>query len=214
MKNIMATTRLSRLALAGALTAASLWAIGEFTTKAAGKYPAHQAQGDVVVGVMPYHTDKLAEEAFGKADPFKYGFVPMLVVITNGSDHALSLEGLTARFITSRRDGLEPWSAQDLSLYNPKGHKPKDPPPYLPRLPGLTGPKVKKGPLAKPEIEAREFKAPVVPPRSSASGFFYYNLGESEVPFAGASMYISGVRDMTTGKDLFYFEIPLDKYGR
>jgi hypothetical protein len=29
----------------------------------------------------------------------------------------------------------------------------------------------------------------------------------------GASMYISGIRDMTTGSDLFYFEIPLSAFN-
>jgi hypothetical protein len=47
----------------------------------------------------------------------------------------------------------------------------------------------------------------VVAPHTTASGFFYYNTGTGSL--SGASMYISGIRDMTTGSDLFYFEIPL-----
>ena len=62
------------------------------------------------------------------------------------------------------------------------------------------------------EIEVREFNAPILPPGSSASGFFYYDTGTEQSPTAGASVYLTGLRNLATGRELFYFEIPLDKY--
>lgn len=180
-----------------------------FQVKPAHEYTARQEQAGVTVAVKPYRGEEEQKEAFGKAQPYKYGFLPVLLVIANNSDHPLGLQNLKVRFIDSRGEGLEPIPAEDLTYFNPKGHQPKDRPPYIP-IP-LGGPKVKKGPLAKPEITQRAFQAPVVAPKSTASGFFYYHPKTS--PLAGSAMYISGIRDMTTGGDLFYFEIPLDVHN-
>ncbi len=193
---------------------AAAWAAAAekpFTARAAGKYPAHQNQGDVAVAVWPYRGQKETREAFGKAKPYKYGVLPVLVVITNASDHALGLENLKVRFITSDRQGLEPVSAEDLAYFQPST-KPKELPRYIPRVPGIGRPRLKKGPLAKWEITERAFTAPVVPPQSSASGFFYYLTGRAPDPIPGSAIYLSGVRDLVSGQELFYFEISLDKY--
>ena len=137
----------------------------------------------------------------------------MLVVIDNNTDHSLELAQLKVRFITSDREGLEPTSAEDLAFYQPST-RPKERPRYIPSVPGFGRPKLKKGPLAKPEISGREFRAPIIPPRSSAHGFFYYEMGTISDPIPGANIYISGIRDLNTGRDLFYFEIPLTPYAR
>jgi hypothetical protein len=189
-----------------------LWVAGAaaadegFQTRPAHEYAARQEQAGVTVAVKPYRSAEEQKEAFGKAEPYKYGFLPVLLVITNNSDHPLGLKNLKVRFIDPRGEGLEPIPAEDLTYFNPKGHQPKDRPSYIPLPVGR--PKVKKGPLAKPEITQRAFQAPVVAPKTTASGFFYYNTGTG--PLTGSSMYISGVRDMTSGSDLFYFEIPLE----
>ena len=201
---------LAGLAVALVLVATSV-AADVFKVKPAGKYAARQKQGEVTVAVKAYKTDKESKEAFGNAKPLKYGFLPVLLVITNDTDDALGLEDLKARLILSDREGIEPTSAEDLAYYQPST-RPKERPRYIPSVPGLGRPKVKKGPLAKPEISGRAFKAPVIPARSSASGFFYYETGTQGDPVSGSAVYVSGIRNLNTGRDLFYFEIPLDKY--
>ena len=187
------------------------WPKESFTTRAADKYPAKQAQAGVVVAVKPYRTEKEVKAAFGKAKPYKHGVLPVLVVITNRSDHALGLDGLKVRFITADREGLEPISPEELA-YLKLDAKPKKRPHYLPPIPGVWRGGVRKGPLAKPEFEQRAFKAPVIPPESSVSGFFYYLTGNLPDPVPGSAIYLSGVKDLNTGRELFYFEISLDPY--
>ena len=203
--------RTTLVAVSLLLAAGAAAAEKEFKARDARKYPAHQNQADVTVGVRPYRGEKETREAFGKAKPYKFGVLPVLVVITNASDHPLGLENLKVRFITSDREGLEPVSAEDLAYFQPST-KPKELPRYIPRVPGIGRPKLKKGPLAKWEIIERAFTAPVVPPKTSASGFFYYMTGRDPDPIPGSAIYLSGVRDLTSGQELFYFEIPLDKY--
>jgi len=176
----------------------------------AAEYQAHQKQHEFTVAVKPYHREAEMQEAFGKVKPFKFGVLPVLVVITNDSDHALGLDGLKVRFVESGRDGLEPVSGEDLAYVNASS-KPKERPSYIPQIPGIGKPKVKKGPLAAEIITQREFVAPVVPPHSSASGFFYYLTGFDPDPVPRSTMYITGITNLTTGEELFYFEIPLDR---
>jgi hypothetical protein len=65
--------------------------------------------------------------------------------------------------------------------------------------------KSKKNPLDAWEIEGRAFAAQMLPAGQSASGFFYF---QTELQ-PGATLYISGMRQASTGKELFYFETPL-----
>ena len=63
-----------------------------------------------------------------------------------------------------------------------------------------------KNPLAEWEIEGRAFAAKMLPAGQSASGFVYFQVEQTS---AAASVYISGLEDPVSGKELYYFEIPL-----
>lgn len=189
-----------------ALSAVALLAAEGFQVNPADTYAAKQSQAGVVLAVKPYHTEILAKEAFGKGEPYKYGILPVLVVITNGGEAPIKLDRMHARYVPARsREGIESITAEDLSFFNPKGHQPKQR-----RIPGIgtMGTKVKKGPLARQEFSDREFSAPIVLPGETVSGFFYFDIGMGNDPLSGA-LYVAGLTNMTTSQDLFYFEIPL-----
>jgi len=77
-------------------------------------------------------------------------------------------------------------------------------------IPGPAGtPKVaklKRNPLNVWEIEGRAFAAKMLPAGQTASGFFYFQTGLQR----GATLYLSGLAEATTNKELFYYEIPLE----
>ncbi len=181
----------------------------QFRPGTADEYAAKQEQGGVVLGAKPYYSDVLVEEAFGKkAKPQNYGILPVLVVITNNGTTPIKLENIHARYNPrSSREGVESMTAEDLFFFNPKGHQPKRR--RLP-IPTRSSVKVKKGPLARQEFSDREFAAPILPPGETASGFFYFNVGPIEDPLAGATVYVAGLFDMAAGRDLIFFEVPLD----
>ncbi len=202
------TTRLGALAILLAIPfQVPVLAQLEFRAKTADRYPARQKQGDLIVAAKPFVSKKDQRAAFGKVSPVEHGVTPVLVVMSNIGTNSYSLENLKVRLITAGREGLEPVRGEDLAGFNPKGHQPTRR--NVPGVPGLSRNRVKKGPLNRPEITVNEFRAPIVTPESTASGFFYYWVGDTE-SLAGASVYISGVYDITNGKELFYFEIPLD----
>ncbi len=200
-------TLCSLFASALTLSAVALLAADGFRIDPADTYTAKQSQAGVTLAVKPYHTAALAKEAFGKGEPYKYGILPVLVVITNGGEAPIKLDKIHARYVPARsREGIESITAQDLFFFNPKGHAPKQR-----RIAGVgvTRPKVKKGPLARQEFSDREFSTPVVLPGETAGGFFYFDVGMDRDPLAGA-IYVAGLNNMTTGQELFYFEVPLD----
>jgi hypothetical protein len=63
----------------------------------------------------------------------------------------------------------------------------------------------KKNPLDAWEIEGRALAAQMLPAGQSASGFLYFETGLQR----GATIYLSGLTEAATGKELLYFEIPL-----
>ena len=61
------------------------------------------------------------------------------------------------------------------------------------------------------EIEQAQFGAKAVEPHSTARGFLFFDIADIPNPLAGASFYLTGVRD-AKGNELMYFEIPMEKY--
>ncbi len=174
----------------------------KFTPGPISTYPAQQTIQKVTVAAQPFRTQTETEPAFGKIDPNRQGVLPVLVLIQNGTDKALSLENLKVELVTPDREHVEATPAADLK-YRVGPDRPKV---YTPPIPGGR-PHVskKKNPLAGWEIEGRAFTARMLPPNETATGFFYF-----QAPWrSGSHLYLRGVREAATGNELFYFEIPL-----
>ena len=174
-----------------------------FAPGPASSYPSHQTLDNITIAALPYVTEEQSKIAFGKANPYKYGVLPVLVVLENGTGKALRLD-ISAEFIDPGNRHVEATPAEDV-IFIGSGVK-------RPKLPGQTpypnpfphGPK--KGPLNTDEITTRAFAAKMLPAGESAYGFFYFQT--QNMP--GSKIYLTGFKDATTGKDYFYFEVPID----
>ena len=173
-----------------------------FVPGAAASYPTRQTVDKVTIAAVPFNNDELTRVPFGKVDPNKHSILPVLVVIQNDSGRALRLDSIKIQYVAPDRAKLEPILAKDL--------------PYLSevKLPGIensplpTGVPMrsrKNNPLADPQFDLRAFSAKMLPPGEKASGFFYFQTYDRR----GATIYVSGIREANSGKELFYFEIPL-----
>jgi hypothetical protein len=136
--------------------------------------------------------------------PNKYGVLPVLVILENGTGKALRLD-LEAEFVAADGKHVSAVSPDEVQHLNGVTKPPRLGGPT--RLPIPVGGKGKKGPLNVWEIEGLSFSAKLVPAGERAFGFFYF-LNELE---PGARLYLNGIKDASTGKDYFYFELPLDK---
>jgi hypothetical protein len=172
-----------------------------FQAKPVDQYANKQTTDGVTIAAEAFTTDDQAKEAFGKLNPWRYNILPVLVVLRNDSAVAVKLEKLHFEYELPDHSKVDSMPASDVKYSQGPG-RPKV------SLGPLGGVNVKKGksPLNVPEIEVRAFSAKMLPPGETASGFVYF---ETDVSSAAASLYITGLQNATTGKDLYYFEIPL-----
>ncbi|MDE3164838.1 MAG: hypothetical protein KGN36_03455 [Acidobacteriota bacterium] len=182
-----------------------MWAADKetpFKAQPAASYAAHQTNQQITIAADPYvDTDKL-KAAFGKLDPNEYGVLPVLLVMQNDSGQALRLSNMRVEYLGPNRERVEATPARDVRYV--RG-------PQRPNMIG--GPpgtkikviKTKKNPLDAWEVEGRGFAAQMLPAGNGASGFFYFQTTLRP----GATIYVSGIAEAATGKELLYFEIPL-----
>ena len=174
----------------------------EFRPDAASRYPHHQTNGQVTVAADPYNTGDKVQAAFGKLNPYQYGVLPVLVVIQNDGNTAVRLDRIQAVYTGPQGDKVEATPASEVRYL--RGPRRPD------IVPGPTGGvkvgRTKKNPLEAWEIEGRAFAARMLPAGQTASGFFYFQTGLQR----GATLYLSGLAEATTGQELFYYEIPLE----
>ncbi len=154
------------------------------------------------IGAAAYDGEDQAKTAFGKVNPFRYGVLPVLVVIQNDSGKAIRTDQVKVEFVGPDSRRIESTPAADVRFLS----GPRKPTVAI----GPTGPKVTKtkNPLNDWTIEARAIAAKKIPARESASGFFYFQTG---LFHPGSTLYVTGLSEADTGKDLFYFEIPLKR---
>lgn len=173
-----------------------------FQAKAVDQYPHRQTSEGVTIAAEAFTTDDQAKTAFGKVNPWRYNILPILVVIRNDSPNAVRLEKMHLEYELPDGSRMNTIAASDVK-YSQGANRPKL---YTGPLGNLKVGGPGKNPLSAPEIEIRAFAAKMLPPGETASGFFYF---ETDLTSAGASLYISGLENASTGKQLYYFEIPL-----
>lgn len=174
----------------------------KFEVKPASAYPHHQTSEKVTIAAEPMETDEQTHEAFGKVNPYRHGVLPVLLVIQNDGPDAIKVDRIKLMYSLPDGTRIEATPAQDVRFI----HGTQAPN----RLPGPAGgiviKRTPKNPLAEWEIEGRAFAAKMVPAGQSASGFVYFQVPQSS---AAASVYISGLEDPVSGKELYFFEIPM-----
>src|SRR5262249_55096599 len=77
-----------------------------FSPGPASSYPGHQTLDKITIAAVPFTSEDQAASAFGKANPYKYGILPVLVILQNDTGKALRLD-LQAEFIDSRNHHLD-----------------------------------------------------------------------------------------------------------
>jgi hypothetical protein len=172
-----------------------------FKAAPAASYANHQSNAQITIGVDPYVTLDKVKLAFGKLNPAQFGILPVLVVIQNDSGKAIRLDRLKAEYAGPNHERVEATPAKDVRYLKP---------PQRPSA--IDGPagrvkvlKSGKNPLDEWEIEGRAMAAKILPPGESASGFLYFQTGLQHT----ATIYLNGLYEAASGKEILYFELPL-----
>src|SRR5580698_2636758 len=159
--------------------------------------PNKQTNDQVTIAVDPYTAGDKMKAAFGKLNPYQYGILPVLIAVQNSSGQAIKMDGMKAEYVSPNGDRIEATPAKDVPATQ-GGSAPRPPIGVIPRG-------VKKSPLNVWEIEGRAFAAEMIPPGNSAYGFIYFQAKLLK----GATVYLTGLTTAATGKELLFFEIPL-----
>jgi hypothetical protein len=177
---------------------------GRFAPGPAASYSGHQTQEGITIAAIPYITEEQAKSAFGKVNPYQRGILPVLVIIENGSGKALRLD-MKVQFVDPDNHHLDAFPSDDVIYYQGIKKPPRIGP--ATSLPIPLPRSKKKGPLNTPEIVNRALSVKLIPNGESAYGFFYF---EAEYR-PGSKLYLNGLSDASSGKEYFYFDLPLEK---
>jgi hypothetical protein len=178
--------------------------------KDASTYPAVDVHTEdkVAIAAEPYNTEDKVK-LFG-VNYLKYGFIPIRVIITNNGDRPISLNDARIHFISAAGDKIPAAEPDDIerrvSTRDKTGKNIPIGPIKLHTKPSLPNEKIEK------DFNEFEYAALAVEPHTTRAGFLFYDMdGLGKNPLHGAKLMLRMLRD-ADGKEMFYFEIPFDKY--
>lgn len=163
----------------------------------------------VAIAAEPYDTRE--KESLFKVDYLSHGVMPIRLIVTNNGDRPISLRDARILFLTAANEKIQAAEPEDVERLMTQKERQGGKIP----LPGPL-PSIKLKPKASnKEIEADfntfEYQALVVEPHTTRAGFLFYDVSQLDHPLRGAKLHLHKLRD-ADGKELFYFEIPFDKY--
>jgi hypothetical protein len=178
--------------------------------KDATAYPAvdFHTKEQVAIAAEPFDTAEKCKVF--QVDYLKYRFMPIRIIVTNTGNQPVSLRDARIFFVSANGDKVPAAEPEDVE----RRVKPRD-------SRGVAIPvgpiKVHtKGSASDDKIEADfdhfEYAALAVEPHTTRAGFLFYDMqGLGDTPLHGGKLILRELRD-SSGNELFYFEIPFDKY--
>jgi hypothetical protein len=176
---------------------------GSFKPGPAASYPSHQNLGQLKIAAVKFESDEETRPPFGKLNPNEYGILPVLLIFENTAENTLLLDRMRVAYQYKGNEVLPTAAAELPYALSPK--RPRTGPSYPVPIPL---PK-KKNPMSAVELQTRAFGAKTLLKGETASGFFYFETRHQR----NAVIYITGIREGVTGKELFFAEVPLDGPG-
>lgn len=163
----------------------------------------------VAIAAEPYDTKE--KESLFRVDYLGHGVMPIRLIVTNNGDRPISLRDARILFQTPAGDRIQAAEPEDVERLMTRKEREGGKIP----MPGPI-PKIHMKPKASnKDIEADfdqfEYGALVVEPHTTRAGFLFYDVSQLDNPLKGSKLHLHKLRD-ADGNELFYFEIPFDKY--
>lgn len=174
-------------------------------------YPAVEIhpQEHLAIAVEPYDTKE--KESIFRVDYLGHDVMPIKLIVTNLGDRPISL--IDARILFETADGERIRAAEPEDVERMMTRKEREGT-RIP-LPSPLPPIHVKPKGSYKEIEddfnTYEYSALAVEPHTTRAGFLFYDVSGLKNPLVNAKLYLHDLRD-ADGKQLFYFEIPFNKY--
>lgn len=177
-------------------------------------YPAVDAHEDEKLAIAADPYDMPDKAVIFTTDYRKEGLLPIYVIFSNDGDDVVSLGDMHVQLITKRRDKIEPATLDDIyrRISKQKARGDEQGTVRLPvPIPRRSTNNRNLSPDAQLEAESMQFLAKAIEPHTTKAGFMTFDVRGIDNPLAGAQLVLTGLR-RADGAELFYFEIPLEKY--
>jgi hypothetical protein len=169
---------------------------------------AHAAE-KVAIAAEPYDTREKA--AIFRVDYLSHGVMPIRLIVTNNGDRPINLSEARILFYTADGDKIQAAEPEDVERLMTRKEREGGKLPMPTPLPSIKlKPKASNKEIEE-DFNTFEYQALVVEPHSTRAGFLFYDVSGLDHPLPGASLHLRKLRE-AGGNELFYFEIPFDKY--
>jgi len=146
-------------------------------------FAAVEAHNDEKVAIAVEPYDTKEKEAIFRVDYLSHGVMPVRLIVTNNGNRPISLRDARILFLTAGGDKI----------------------PAIKLHPKASNKEIEE------DFDTFEYGALVVEPHTTRAGFLFYDVSQLDHPLQGAKLHLHKLRD-ADGNELFYFEIPFDKY--
>jgi hypothetical protein len=163
----------------------------------------------VAIAAEPYDTRE--KEAIFRVDYLSHGVMPVRLIVTNNGNLPISLRDARILFLTAGGDKIQTAEPEDVERLMTRKEREGSKIPMPGPIPDIKlKPKASNKEIEQ-DFDTFEYQALVVEPHTTHAGFLFYDVSELDHPLKGAKLHLRELRD-ADGNELFYFEIPFDKY--
>jgi hypothetical protein len=166
------------------------------------------ADEHLAIAAEPYDTKEKME--LFRVDYVAHGVMPVRLIVTNNGDRPISLRDARILFVTKLGDRIQAAEPDDverlMTMKEKQGTK-------IPIMGPVTIHRKPKASDKDIELDFNtfEFQALVVEPHTTQAGFLFYDVSGLTHPLEGSLLNLHTIKN-ADGKELFYFEIPFEKY--
>ncbi len=163
----------------------------------------------VAIAAEPYDTKQ--KESIFRVDYLGHGVMPIRLIISNNGDRPISLRDARILFQTRSGERIQAAGPEDIERLMTRKEREGG---RIP-MPGPI-PTIKLKPKAsnkdiEEDFNQFEYGALVVEAHTTRAGFLFYDVSQLADPLHGSKLHLHKVMD-ADGHELFYFEIPFEKY--
>ena len=167
------------------------------------------ADEKVAIAAEPYDTRE--KEAIFRVDYLGHGVMPIRLIVTNNGDRPINLREARILFYTAEGEKIQAAEPEDVErLMTRSERESRKIPMPVPLPPIKLKPKASNKQIEQ-DFDTFEYAALVVEPHTTRAGFLFYDVSQLDNPLLGARLHLHMLRN-ADGNELFYFEIPFDKY--
>lgn len=168
----------------------------------------HNAE-KVAIAAEPYDTRQ--KESIFRVDYLSHGILPVRLIVTNNNSRPISLRDARILFLTASGEEIQAAQPEDVERMMTRRDREGARVPLPAPLPDIRLKPRASNKEIEQDFNTFEYQDLVVEPHSTSAGFLFYDLSDLSHPLAGAKLHLRDLRD-ADGKELFYFELPFDKY--